>query len=96
MSMQKLFSVALGGALFGFIEKSFGAQLPTLPVVGRAGTITGIAYYLSKGKGGGIMRDVAVAGAVIAGYQIGTTGKISGTDIDGNIVPQISGIAAQV
>src|SRR5882672_446428 len=62
MTTAKLFSVALGGALFGFIEKSFGAQLPTLPIVGRAGTITGIAYYMSKGKGGGIMRDVAIAG----------------------------------
>lgn len=95
LSTTKLFSVALGGALFGFIEKSFGAQLPTLPIVGRAGTITAIAYFVAKGKGGGIAHDVAVAGAVISGYQIGSTGKISG-DMDGNVVPQISGIAAQV
>ncbi len=96
LTQQRLISLALGGAVFGFIEKSFGAQLPTLPVVGRAGTITLAAYYFSKGKSGGILRDVATAGAVLAGYQIGSTGKISGDEVLGSIVPQVSGVAAQV
>jgi hypothetical protein len=96
LTQQRLISLALGGAAFGFIEKSFGAQIPTLPVVGRAGTITLAAYYFSKGKAGGILRDVAMAGAVLAGYQIGTTGKIAGEEVLGSVVPQISGIAAQV
>ena len=97
LSTQRLTSLALGGAAFGFIEKSFGAQLPTLPIIGRAGTITLIAYYFSKGRGGGILKDVARAGAVLAGYQIGTTGKISGDyTLAGEVAPQISGIAAQV
>jgi hypothetical protein len=95
LSTQRLTSLALGGAAFGFIEKSFGAQLPTLPIIGRAGTITLIAYYFSKGRAGGILKDVARAGAVLAGYQIGTTGKIAGDEVVG-IVPQVSGIAAQV
>src|SRR5215510_14673028 len=38
LSQKRLVSLALGGAAFGFIEKSFGAQLPTLPIIGRAGT----------------------------------------------------------
>ncbi len=98
LSQQRLISLALGGAAFGFIEKSFGAQLPTLPIIGRAGTITLIAYYFSKGRAGGILKDVARAGAVLAGYQIGTTGKISGEDhlLAGEVTPQVSGIAAQV
>lgn len=97
LSQQRLISLALGGAAFGFIEKSFGAQLPTLPIVGRAGTITLIAYYFSKGRAGGILKDVARAGAVLAGYQIGTTGKISGEEVTAGIVaPQVSGIASQV
>src|SRR6185369_8673877 len=45
LNQQRLISLALGGAVFGFIEKSFGAQLPTLPVIGRAGTITLAACY---------------------------------------------------
>jgi hypothetical protein len=99
LSQQRLISLALGGAAFGFIEKSFGAQLPTLPIIGRAGTITLVAYYFSKGRAGGILKDVARAGAVLAGYQIGTTGKISGEDhlLAGEVTPQVSGgIAAQV
>jgi hypothetical protein len=85
-SMQ---SHAIGGFLYGVIEKNFGAQLPTLPLVGRAGSIAIAAYVFGKGRGG-IIADVGRAAAVIAGYQFGTTGKISG------IAPQISGIAAQV
>jgi len=97
LSTQRLTSLALGGAAFGFIEKSFGSQLPTLPIIGRAGTITLIAFYFSKGRAGGILKDVARAGAVLAGYQIGTTGKISGEDVvAGEVVSQVSGIAAQV
>src|SRR5258706_12190696 len=95
LTKERLFSLALGGAAYGFIEKSFGPQLPTLPIVGRAGTITIGAYMFAKGRGGGIVADIARAGAVISGYQIGSTGKISG-DMDGPGVPQISGIAAQV
>lgn len=81
----------LGGVVYGFIEKNFGKQLPTLPVVGRAGSIALAAYMLAKGRSSsGIVGDVARAAAVIAGYQLGTTGSISGP------VPQVSGIAAQV
>ena len=98
LSTQRLISLALGGAAFGFIEKSFGPQLPTLPIIGRAGTITLIAYYFSKGHaGGGLLKDVARAGAVLSGYQIGTTGKISGDDVlAGDVAAQVSGLAAQV
>lgn len=99
LTSQRLISLALGGAVFGFVEKSFGASLPTLPLIGRAGTITLAAYYFSKGRGGGgILADVARAGAVLSGYQIGKEGKISGIDgdIDGDLARQVSGIAAQV
>jgi hypothetical protein len=85
-SMQ---SHAIGGFLYGVIEKNFGAQLPTLPLVGRAGSIAIAAYVFGKGRGG-VIADVGRAAAVIAGYQFGTTGKISG------IAPQIAGVAAQV
>jgi len=94
LTQSRMFEIALGGAAYGFLEKSFGSTLPTLPVIGRAGTLAIVAYYFGKSKGG-IMRDVAISAAVIAGYQIGTTGKISG-DVEGEIAPQIAGVAAQV
>lgn len=97
LSVKHLAGVAIGGAIFGFIEKKFGASLPTIPVIGKAGTITVVAYLLGKrgGMGGGMIRDVAIAGAVIAGYQLGSTGKVSG-DLDGELADQIHGLAAQV
>jgi hypothetical protein len=91
LNQQTMINHGLGGVVYGFIEKNFGKQLPTLPVVGRAGSIALAAYMLAKGRSSsGIVGDVARAAAVIAGYQLGTTGSISGP------VPQVSGIAAQV
>jgi hypothetical protein len=90
LTQGRMVEFAIGGAAFGFVTKQFGAQIPTLPIIGRSGTIALGAYYLGKSKGG-IMRDIAIAAAVIAGFEIGTTGKISG-----DVEPQISGIAAQV
>lgn len=88
LNTNRMVQLALGGAVYGFIEKQFGSQLPTLPIVGRAGTITLAAYYMAKGKGG-IMRDVAICGAVLSGYQIGSTGKIQGDVMGGGIAAQI-------
>lgn len=92
MSGKSLIATAIGGAAFGFIEKSF-PELPTLPLVGRAGTIAIAAYFLSKrgGLGGGIVRDIANAGAAIAGYQLGKTGSIAG-----DVMGDVDGLAAQV
>jgi hypothetical protein len=78
--------MGLGGAIFGFIESKF-PNLPTLPVVGRSGTVAIAAYLFSKhggGTGGSIVKDVAVAASVITGYQLGKTGKVSGADVVGD------------
>ena len=96
LNPKTMLGAGLGGAALGFIEKSF-PSLPTIPLIGRAGTVALGAYFLSKrgGMGGSILRDVALAGAAIAGYQLGHNGKISG-DVMGDVAPQVSGIAAQV
>lgn len=92
LSQKTMLGSAIGGAALGFIEKSF-PNLPTVPLIGRKGTIAIAAYMLHKrGTGGGILRDVAIAAAVLAGYELGKDGKISG-----DVADQISGnIAAQV
>jgi hypothetical protein len=90
-----MLGAGIGGAVYGFVEKSF-PNLPTLPIVGRAGTVAIACYFLSRrGMGGGLVRDVGMAAASIAGYQLGSTGKIAG-DIMGEVVPQVAGVAAQV
>jgi hypothetical protein len=92
LSQKTMLGSAIGGAALGFIEKSF-PNLPTVPLIGRKGTIALAAYVLHRrGTGGGILRDVAIAAAVLAGYELGKDGKISG-----DVADQISGnIAAQV
>lgn len=87
-----MLGVAIGGAAVGFIEKQF-PTLPTIPLVGRKGTIAIGAYFIAKKGGslGHIARDVALAAAVLAGFELGSTGHISG-----DVAPQVSGVAAQV
>lgn len=87
-----IIGVGVGGAALGFIEKTF-PNLPTVPLVGRKGTITIAAYFLAKRGGslGGIARDIAIAGAAISGYELGHDGHVTG-----EIPSQVRGIAAQV
>ncbi len=94
LSTERVFAAALGGGVLGLVDKMF-PNLPTIPVLGKAGTIAAIAYFLAKGKGSGIARDTCLAGASIAGYQLGAQGKISG-DLMGDLAPQVSGVASQV
>jgi len=80
----------MGGALLGFLDQAIGSKLPTIPLLGRAGTIALGAYLFGKGRGGGMLRDIALAASAVAGYEIGTKGSVSG------IPSQVRGIAAQV
>ncbi len=95
LNQGQLQSHAVGGFLYGIVEKNFGAQIPTLPVVGRAGAIALGCYFFGKGKGG-MVADLGKAAAVIAGYQFGTTGKVSGAPAVAGVAPQVAGLAAQV
>lgn len=85
--------------MFGFVTKSF-PQLPTLPIIGRAGTIALAAHYAGKHMGGSIgslLRDLSLAAAAIAGNELGATGKVSGDDdgVYGDIPSQVRGVASQ-
>jgi hypothetical protein len=71
----KLIGTGIGGLAYGFIDKTF-PNLPRLPLLGKAGTVAVAAYFL--GGKHGLIRDVGVAAAAIAGYQLGHDGTISG------------------
>lgn len=77
---------AVGGFAVGFLEKTF-PNLPSLPIVGKKGAIAIAAYFL-RGKHP-LVQDVGMAAAAISGYELGSTGRISG-DVMGD------GIAAQM
>jgi hypothetical protein len=82
--MQGLMGHAMGGALFGFAVKSgYVDKLPAIPVIGRTGTAALILDYASRHGGGDMCGKAARAAAVLAGYQLGSEGRIHG-DVEGD------------
>ena len=77
---NRMIGSAIGGFAVGFIEKSsFAAALPTIPIIGRKGTIA-IAAYFFGGQRPGLLQDIAMAAAVLAGNELARDGKITGED----------------
>jgi hypothetical protein len=78
MSKQRMGIV--GGALaVGFLEKQgFMQQLPTLPLIGRTGTIGLAAYVLSDNGKNHFADEICTAALVIAAHELGSTGAIVG------------------
>lgn len=83
---NRLIGTGVGGLAYGFIEKQF-PNLPTIPLIGKSGTVALAAYFF--GGSHPIIKDIGIAAAAIAGYSLGKDGIISG-DYDG-----VHGIAAQ-
>jgi len=79
---------AVGGFAVGFLEKSF-PNLPNLPFIGKKGAIA-IGAYLLRGQSP-ILLDVALSAAAISGYQLGSTGTVTGYDDE-----EVGGVAAQM
>jgi len=71
-----------GGAVLGYLDKN-GTSIPTLPVVGRAGTLA-IGCYLFR-KHHGMLGQMANAFAAIAAYELMLNGTISGP----GLAPQV-------
>lgn len=71
--------VALGGAAFALIEK-MGPTIPTLPILGRAGSVAVAAYFFGGKSKAGIARDICLAASTLAAYQLMHDGKIAGDD----------------
>jgi hypothetical protein len=74
---SKQISTAMGGYGLGFIQKQF-PNLPKIPMLGEAGTIA-IASYMLRGKLP-FAEEICTAALVVAGYQLATTGAITGGD----------------
>lgn len=76
-----ILGMGLTAAVIGMAEKAgLLANLPTVPIVGRKGALAIGMWYWSKHGGGSLARDAAIAAAVLAGHELGTTGSISGED----------------
>ena len=71
----------VGAAVLGFVEKSsFSSSLPTVPLLGRKGTIALIGYFWRKNGGPKVAEDVAIAAGILSAYELSKDGKISGED----------------
>lgn len=80
LSKQRMGIVA-GALAYGFLEKqAFFQSLPSLPVIGKTGTIALGAYLLSDGGRNKLADDICTAALVIAANQYGSTGTITGVD----------------
>ena len=86
----RVFATAAAGLALGFFDKS-AAAIPTIPILGRAGTVCAALYFFAPPTG--MLADLMIASAAIAGYELGQKGSISG-----DIAPQVSvrGVANQV
>jgi hypothetical protein len=77
-SDKVLMGMAVGGFALGFVDKS-GTAIPTIPILGRAGTIALACHFIGKGKPG-MLTDIRNAAAAVAAYEMGSTGKVSGEE----------------
>jgi hypothetical protein len=86
-AQTEMMGAAVGGALLGYLDKQ-GTAIPTLPVVGRAGTLA-VLCYVFKDKSPWI-RSAGNAFAAIAAYELTREGSIAGED------NHIAGVAARL
>lgn len=73
-----MMNAALAGFIISYIEKNYGAQLPSIPVLGDTGTIALLAYYF-RGKHK-MLPTIALVAAGLAAYQYEATGTITGME----------------
>lgn len=73
---------AVAAGMIGLAENTgLIDKLPEVPMIGRKGSVALLAYAWAKwGNGGQIARDVAIAAATLAAYQLGKEKKITGDD----------------
>jgi hypothetical protein len=67
----------LGGAVLGLLDKS-GTTIPTLPYLGKAGTVGVAAWVIGKYMHNQWAEDMATGMLSIAAYELAKEGSISG------------------
>lgn len=81
VNKRNLTSVAIGAAVLGYVEKSdLAKSLPTIPAIGRKGSLAIAAYFVARQFRSPLAWDVCTAAVALAAYEFAGTGKISGDD----------------
>jgi hypothetical protein len=81
MSKERM-AVVVGGLAVGFMQKQ-KLPLPTLPMLGEAGTIGLAAYLLSDGGKHKLADEICTAALTVAAYEFGSTGTVVGQEAPG-------------
>ncbi len=76
---KEIIASVIAGAAVGMIEKQ-GIPLPSVPILGKKGTIALLAYLWRRNGGPEMARDVAMVAAGLSGYQFVKDGRIDGDD----------------
>jgi hypothetical protein len=80
---KEIVASVIAGAAIGIIEKqNFFASLPSIPLLGKKGTIAVLAYVWRRNGGPEMARDVALVAAGLSGYQFAKDGRIDGDEDD--------------
>jgi len=69
----------VGGFILGMLDKQ-GTKLPTVPVLGRAGTLGVASYYIGKSMHSAAVLHAATGFLSIAAYELARQGTIAGDD----------------
>lgn len=69
--------VAGGGIVLGLLEKA-DLGLPTIPVLGKKGTLALGLWFIARQTGSPLARDLAMGMAAVSAYELGKEGSISG------------------
>jgi hypothetical protein len=79
LTSRENMALATGALALGFIDRQ-GVKIPTVPILGRAGTIAVGGILLGKQMHLPIATKIGKAALVIALYELGKEGKVSGVD----------------
>lgn len=84
--------IVAGAFAVGILEKQgIMSSLPTLPFVGRTGTIGIGAYLLSNGGKNKLADEICTAALVIAAHELASTGSIVGANGDSPDIGYVAG-----
>ena len=72
------------GLLLGFIDKQ-GTTVPTIPMLGKAGTLALACFAWGKYGHSPLADDLATGFATIAAYEYGKEGTVSGDYVAGGL-----------
>jgi len=82
LASKENIALGMGALALGFIDKNQDKfHIPTVPLIGRKGSIAVISHFAGRHLHMPILNKISKAAIVLALYELGHDGKISGVDV---------------